>query len=187
MDLSLQVVDATAIRVTRDAEGNVISSERITQSTPIYTEEEVTKESETTYHEVSGVPHITAVKSALPLADGELTPVVKAGDTITYNIDMTNDGDGNAYTVLAYDTIPDGTTYVTGSATMGGVSGGVYNAPNNAIGWSIPLLIPGQTIRLSFQVTVDASSTATLIRNVAHYSDPEDPLDPRRPGGLAAN
>ena len=181
VDQSLQVVDATAIRVTRDADGNVISSERITKSTPIYTEQEVTKESETTYHEVSGVPHITAVKSALPLADGKLTPVVKAGDTLTYNIDVTNDGDGNAYAVLAYDVVPEGTTYVTGSATMGGVSGGVYNAPNDAIGWNIPLLIPGQTIRLSFRVTVDASNTATLIRNVARYIDPEDPLDPGDP------
>lgn len=180
-ELTLQVVDATAIRVTRDADGNVISSERITQSTPIYTTEEVTKESEITYHEVNGVPNITAVKSALPLADGALTPVVKTGDVITYNIDITNDGDGNAYAVLMYDTIPEGTTYVAGSATMGGVSGGVYNAPNDAIGWNIPLLIPGQTVRLSFRVTVDASATAMLIRNVAHYIDPVDPLDPGDP------
>lgn len=96
-ELSLQVADATAVRVTRDAEGNVISSERITQSTSIYTTEEVTKESEITYHEVNGVPHIVAVKSALPLADGALIPVVKAGDVISYNIDVTNDGDGNAF------------------------------------------------------------------------------------------
>lgn len=181
VEQSLQVVDATAIRVTRDADGNVITSERITESTPIYTEEQITKESEITYHEVSGVPHITAVKTALPLAEGNLTPVVKAGDTITYYIDITNDGDGNAYTVLVYDAIPEGTTYVTGSATMGGVSGGVYSAADNAIGWSIPLLIPGQTVRLSFQVTVDASDQGTLIRNVARYSDPEDPLDPGDP------
>ena len=180
-ELSLQVADATAVRVTRDAEGNVISSERITQSASIYTTEEVTKKSKITYHEVNGVPHITAVKSALPLADGALVPVVKAGDVITYSIDVTNDGDGNAYDVLTYDAIPDGTTYIAGSAAMGGVSGGTYDAVNDAIGWNIPLVAPGQTVRLSFRVTVDATATGDLIRNVARYSDPVDPLNPGDP------
>lgn len=181
VELSLQTVDATAVRITRDADGNVISSERITESTPIYTEEEVTKESETTYHVVSGVPLITAVKSALPVGASALTPVVKAGDTITYSIDVTNEGDGNGYDVLAYDSIPEGTTYVANSATMGGVSGGTYNAASDAIGWEIPQIDPGQTIRLSFQVTVDASDSGLLIRNVARYTDPDDPLNPGDP------
>ena len=181
VEQSLQVVDATAVRVTRDGDGNVISSERITESTPIYTEEEVTKESETTYHVVSGIPLITAVKSALPVGASALTPVVKAGDTITYSIDVTNEGDGNGYDVLAYDSIPAGTTYVANSATMGGVSGGTYDAASDAIGWRIPQIDPGQTIRLSFQVTVDASDTGLLIRNVARYTDPDDPLDPGDP------
>ena len=97
-------------------------------------------------HEVNGVPHITAVKSALPLADGALTPVVKTGDVITYNIDVTNDGDGNAYAVLTYDAIPEGTTYVTGSATMASRNGsdrfdfsGVYTEviPEKSIAYSL--------------------------------------------------
>ena len=181
VELSLQTVDATAVRITRDADGNPISTERIMQSTPIYTESEVTKESETTYHVVSGIPLITAVKSALPVGASALTPAVKAGDTITYSIDVTNNGDGNSYDVLAYDAIPAGTTYVTNSATIGGVSGGTYDVVNDAIGWRIPQIDPGQTVRLSFQVTVDASDTGLLIRNVARYTDPDDPLDPGDP------
>jgi len=73
------------------------------------------------------------------------------GDTLTYTLTYRNTGDGDASTVSVTCPAPEHTTYVTGSAS----SGGIYNSAERAVRWSIPTIAPGGSGTLTFKVKVD--------------------------------
>ena len=79
-------------------------------------------------------------------ADGK---VVMVGDTLTYHIQVINGEDSMADAVVT-DTIPVGTAYVEGSASHDGV----YDAETGIITWNLTGLAAGETVEISFQVTV---------------------------------
>jgi len=79
------------------------------------------------------------------------------GDTLTYSFTVTAGGVDQTG-IKATDTIPDGTTYVPSSATCStgcsaSLSGGVLT-------WDIGNLAQGQTVDLSFKVTIDTPASA---------------------------
>lgn len=73
------------------------------------------------------------------------------GDTLTYTLTYKNTGDGNANSVTITNPVPLNTTYVSGSAS----SGGVYDSASKAMNWTIPVVAPGASGVLAFQVKVN--------------------------------
>jgi uncharacterized repeat protein (TIGR01451 family) len=100
------------------------------------------------------------LKSSNPVAGSN----VKAGDIITYYIDVINNGSTALRELPVRDAIPTGTTYVAGSASDGGALVG------GQVVWTIADLAVGAVKRVSFQVTVNplsANETFRNLRNVA--------------------
>jgi len=90
----------------------------------------------------------------------------KAGDTLTYTMEINNTSAITATNVLVEDTIPWGTSYVADSTEAS--SGILFDS--NGIKWfgEIP---PGETIVITFQVQVEQVNGLT-IQNQATVTDP---------------
>ncbi|WP_022888260.1 DUF11 domain-containing protein [Agromyces italicus] len=91
-------------------------------------------------------------------------------DVITYTLTITNEGTDPAYRSLVTDTLPDGVSYVDGSAVIAPnpgewepveVADGVLSAQHN--GW----IFPGDVITITFEVTVGGLSQPA----------PDEPID----------
>ena len=85
---------------------------------------------------------------------------VSNGETVKYFIDVTNTGNTTLNGMHVYDQIPTGTTYRTGSASP------AASFTNGALDWTLGAIAPGQTVTVSFEVSVTAN-TAMIIRNIA--------------------
>jgi uncharacterized repeat protein (TIGR01451 family) len=89
------------------------------------------------------------------------------GDTLTFSVVMRNTGRVDGVGVTLVDTIPDGATYVPGSAT----GGATYNEPANRIEWegTIPA---GVSHTVTFQATVDSVTRGLPLVNTASIGHP---------------
>ena len=85
----------------------------------------------------------------------------KVGDTLTYTITLTNNGNADG-TVTVTDEIPTGTTLVADSIT----ANGSYNEENKTITWTDVKVEAGKTAEVSFKVTIN-SDTKTSVTNKA--------------------
>ena len=138
----------------------------------------VTPPPTTTTHPVVA-PGFAVAKSADP-ASGT---AVQAGDTIEYTITGTNTGD----TDLDPANIVDDLSAVLENAEYNddvAVDRGTASVVDNTLTWtgSIP---QGQSVTISYTVTVDSGVQSALLRNVATGEAtpqiPEDPTDPESP------
>ena len=94
---------------------------------------------------------------------------VKADDVVTYTITVTNSGEGDAYGITVTDKLPEGLRYVADSADNGGaVNGGVVT-------WKLDSLASGQSVKLTFKVTVPKVDQDTTWKNVASMVYENDP------------
>lgn len=122
----------------------------------------------------AGDPELTIQKSQA-VNDGEPTTdrkQVKAGDRVTYYLTVTNIGNGTAYDVVVTDEIPAGLTLVSGSIS----DEGWLLSDGKTIAWQVESMEPGESITVSFQVTVPKVDERTLWENVAllTYDEPDD-------------
>ena len=85
----------------------------------------------------------------------------KVGDTLTYTIALTNNGNADG-TVTVTDEIPTGTTLVADSIT----ANGSYNEENKTITWTDVKVEAGKTAEVSFKVTIN-NDTKTSVTNKA--------------------
>ncbi|KEK22244.1 hypothetical protein BAGA_20345 [Bacillus gaemokensis] len=91
--------------------------------------------------------------------------VASVGDTLTYTITVPNTGTANAENVILRDTIPNGTTFISGSVTVGGV---VQPSANPAVGINLGTIPFNSTPRIvTFQVRVTSFPTPNPIPNEA--------------------
>ena len=87
----------------------------------------------------------------------------KVGDTLTYTITLTNNGNADG-TVTVTDEIPAGTTLVEKSITNNGIES------NGTITWTDVEVKAGDTVEVSFKVTIN-NDTKTSVRNTAVIDD----------------
>ncbi|PFY99319.1 DUF7507 domain-containing protein [Bacillus wiedmannii] len=102
---------------------------------------------------------------------------VLPGQTLTYTITITNSGNVTIEDLLAIDTAPVDTTFVTGSVTINGINQPNAN-PENGI--TLGNLSPNESTIITFQVTISPSTLQSTINNNASVSytvtiDPNEP------------
>ena len=95
---------------------------------------------------VTAVAYITD-KPVLRISKIATPDPVKVGNRLLYQIQVTNLGQ-QATLLVVTDTIPANTAYVFGSASSGG------QEVDGVVNWILPVLKPGETLKLTFQVTV---------------------------------
>ncbi|MDC7731427.1 DUF7507 domain-containing protein [Bacillus thuringiensis] len=120
-----------------------------------------------------------------PVLDAMITMVksvdqtlLTLGDTITYTTILTNNGNTNATNITFTDLIPDGTTFITDSVTINGITQIGLN-PNTGI--TIGSIAPNSSISIAFQVTATSTPVQNPIANSATASytfiaDPNAPI-----------
>jgi len=94
---------------------------------------------------------------------------VKGGKVVTYHITITNNGEGAANGVQVADRIPEGLTYVEGSADNGGI------VENGFVRWAFDTIEAGDQITVTFQVKVPKLKENTTWINVAAAIYENDP------------
>ncbi|MGH2597358.1 MAG: DUF7507 domain-containing protein [Actinomycetota bacterium] len=110
----------------------------------------------------------TTIGGASGSADLAVTKTVSnaaphEGDTITYDITVTNNGPDDASGVQVTDALPTGVTFVSASP-----SAGTYDKISGV--WDVGALAVGESAELQIQVRVDAATSGTTITNSAAVS-----------------
>ena len=136
----------------------------------------------------NGAPATTSTSTNIvttPVLDAMITMVksvdqtlVTLGDPITYTTILTNSGNTNATNITFTDLIPDGTTFITDSVTINGITQIGLN-PNTGI--TIGSIAPNSSISIAFQVTATSTPVQNPIANSATASytfiaDPNAPI-----------
>ena len=130
-------------------------------------------------------PIIPNPVNTIPQADSDLV-TVKAlaagssatpdiGDTVTYEITVTNDGPDAATNITLSDGLPAG---LTATGNNGTVTAGTYVGGN----WNIGILLNGQSAVLTLEGTVDSDQGGNAITNTLAAPASSDSLDPSTAG-----
>lgn len=121
-------------------------------------------------HGISHRPHIATDVKAPIVSESYLTvdpQLAHPGEVLTYTIHIHNTGRADGVGTTLVDAIPDGVTYVPGSAT----GGATYNDVADRVEWS-GTVTAGGSETLALQVTVDDVSRGVPIRNGATIDHP---------------
>ena len=97
-----------------------------------------------------------------------------AGTTITYTMNVTNNGPSTATSVSVVDTLPAGATFVSGTSLIGTTNAGtVASGTNNTANVTIPTLAPGETavVRILATAPLTAPSNVTNTVTVTATND----------------
>lgn len=105
---------------------------------------------------------VNVVLSSIPVAGSAIVP----GDTITYTLIATNHGGTTANDILVRDPLPEGSTYITGSASHAGFIG----ADEHQAEWLIPRLEPGESTEVSFRAEILEGTDVASIENQASFA-----------------
>lgn len=111
------------------------------------------KQSNTVIHYFTGSPEIPPYPFLIKGSDPAPGSIVNPGDTITYRLTYYNLGTEDVNTAGIRDVIPEGTTYVDGSAT----DHGYYNKNQNSVDWKNLRIEAGKSITVSYQVKVSGA------------------------------
>ncbi len=112
------------------------------------------------------------------LTSGDDTPA--AGDTVTFQIAVRNDGPADATNVSLTDLLPNGLTATTNNGTTDDGTGnpvGIYDDTSGI--WNIGNLANGDSATLTLEGEVDAGEGGNTIENIttAAIGDQPDPTD----------
>ena len=91
----------------------------------------------------------------------------RIGDTLTYTVALTNNGNSSAQNVIFTDTVPSGTTFIANTFSINGVPQSEAD-PSNGV--NIGIITAGTTVTVSFQVTVTSLPTEKPIVNFSSTS-----------------
>jgi len=117
-------------------------------------------------------PKLKVVKSSTPSSGSTVAP----SSTVTYTLSLTDSSTVAATDVTVTDAVPKGTTYKATSATCNGVTGCVVSESGGAVTWTGINVTGGETVSISFQVTVSASDqNGARITNFAVFTNEGTP------------
>ena len=100
------------------------------------------------------------------LASGDSTP--NEGDTVSFDIEVRNDGTAQATNVSLTDSLPAGITFTTSSVTAGS-----YDA-NTGL-FTIPVLDAGDSATLTLTGTVDVGEGGNTLTNITTAAAGDQP------------
>jgi uncharacterized repeat protein (TIGR01451 family) len=108
---------------------------------------------------------VISVGPALTIGKSVDKPVAPVGDELTYTLTVHNNAAVAVYDVYVVDTVPDSTSFVSGSATQGGT----YDSRTDLVFWNIGTIAPGGNETVAFRVVLDGPffEFPTIIGNVA--------------------
>ena len=107
---------------------------------------------ETTFTEYCESVTIDVYSSRLSVVKSVDKAFALKGDTLTYTVTFTNEGNMNINDIYFTDNIPQGTTFVEKSVMINGQNISAYRPD---IGYSVANLPPNDSAMTSFQVTID--------------------------------
>ncbi len=125
---------------------------------------------------VGSAPALVAIKTSVDDDGGSLEP----GDTITYSIEIRNEGSSDASDVVFVDSVPNLTSYVSASIVVDSVSltdaddsdvadFGISNA--NAVTVRVASISSGDNVNVTFRVTVNgAAADGAVVSNQGEIS-----------------
>ena len=123
---------------------------------------------------------IDATKTVADLNGGQVLP----GDTLLYTVTLVNQGDPVTSVVFS-DPVPAVTTYVVASLTS---SQGTTNDSGNPLVVDVGPMATGQTVTISFQVTVDGGTPeGTIIANQGVVDSERTVPEPTDEDGIDGN
>ena len=125
---------------------------------------------------VDVVDNTTDLVTVKTLASGDTTP--GEGDTVTFEITVTNNGVADATGVDLTDLLPAG---LTATANNGGITQGAYDAASGL--WIIGDLANGASATLTIEGTVDAGQSGNVITNTTTAAT-GDQVDPSTDGDI---
>jgi len=96
---------------------------------------------------------------------------LEEGDTITFYIDVINEGPGDATGVKVDDPLPSGLTYLSSHASQGSYSAGGSAGGSTGGAWNVGTLRAGEGARLEIEARVDAGTARSHLVNSARISD----------------
>ncbi|HDR7774173.1 TPA: DUF11 domain-containing protein, partial [Bacillus paranthracis] len=91
----------------------------------------------------------------------------RIGDTLTYTVALTNNGNSSAQNVIFTDTVPSGTAFIADTFSINGI---LQSGANPVNGVNIGTITAGTTVTISFQVTVTSLPTENPIVNFSSTS-----------------
>ncbi|WP_249897756.1 hypothetical protein [Paenibacillus sp. PK3_47] len=95
------------------------------------------------------------------------TTSTTVGDTITYSVNLTNNGIATVNNVVFTDALPAGTAFVPGSVTVDGVP---RPAASPSTGVNLGSIAPGVLVNVSFNVTVTSLPASGVLNNQSSVS-----------------
>jgi uncharacterized repeat protein (TIGR01451 family) len=114
----------------------------------------------------------TAIGGIKTVDKAQATP----GAPLKYFITVTNTSGAAASNLQVVDPIPQDTSYNANLSATPGAGTPIYDAANNQVVWPIPSLAAGQSISMTFQVSINALPLhSTVITNKAMLTVPGSP------------
>ncbi len=105
-----------------------------------------------TYTEPMNTVSVNVITAKLSVVKSVDKAFAIKGETLTYTVTFTNEGNININDIYFTDNIPDGTTFVNGLVMINGQNVSAYRLD---VGYSVANLSPNDSATTSFQVTVD--------------------------------
>ena len=102
---------------------------------------------------------------------------VSAGEIVTYDVAVTNNGDGNATDVVVTDTLPSTVSYVKDSAVP--AENATFDEATRTVTWTVPTLAHGETKHVTVAARISPDlAVGDVVTNVARTGDIEsDPCN----------
>jgi uncharacterized repeat protein (TIGR01451 family) len=141
------------------------STGALVNSAVISTTDTLTTETPTNNNSASVTTTLTQQNDVGITKSGPTSSV--AGGTITYSMNVTNNGPSTATLVNVVDTLPAGVVFVSGTSLIGTTTAGtVASGTGNTANVTIPTLAPGETAVVTIRATAPTTAPSNVTNTV---------------------